>query len=354
MLSRTAVILAALVSILALGIKKAGLFWNAARSIPLGTFWQTPGFTLDRMPDLSGKVAVVTGANSGIGKATALQLALANATVVLACRDVDACRRTSTELSSEAMRAGAAGLTRALQLDLLDLKQVEAFAARALEELPALHILVNNAGIATKYPHTISVDDVEATFQANYLGHFWLTKRLLPLLEKSAPARIVHLSSGAHRGAPPEGLPLSRAAVNDAKAIGPYARYGMAKLASLVFAKEVDRRSRDKGILSNAVHPGVVATSMLRADNFDAMLGPWLGPIALGLARLRNRLFAYSPETAALTLLHCAADPSLRAGGELFVPVATPWKPWHAQADNATFARELWRFSDELVFQSLR
>lgn len=134
--------------------------------------------------------------------------------------------------------------------------------------------------------------------------------------------------------------------------MGPYARYGMAKLASLILAEEIDRRSHKEGVLSTAVHPGVVATELLRRDNFEAMLGPQLGPLAMALASFRNRIFAYSAETAALTVLHCATSTALH-GGELFVPIATRWEPKHLKSGDPAFAHNLWTFSEALVKDAL-
>mmetsp|Transcript_14943 Transcript_14943/g.48064 ORF Transcript_14943/g.48064 Transcript_14943/m.48064 type:complete len:227 (+) Transcript_14943:748-1428(+) len=195
--------------------------------------------------------------------------------------------------------------------------------------------------------------------QANYLGHFALTTRLLPLLTRTAPersglGRVVHLTSGAHRGAPPEGVPLSLASINDAR-LGGYARYGMAKLANLAFATELARRQGGE-LLSSAVHPGVVASDMLRRGNFEAMLGRRLGGLAWQLAQARNALFAYSTEQAALTILFPAVAPELAGwadapgrNGRLFVPVATPWEPRHPMATDEAFGAALWGFSECVV-----
>ncbi|CAE7467910.1 Wwox [Symbiodinium natans] len=326
-------------------ILRADLLWNRGRSIPLLNFWRPPGFALADMPDLQGKVAFVTGASSGLGFETAKQLALANASVLVGCRDEGRCRR-----AFEGFRA-----VEVLHLDLADLRQVEQVAAR-LAQLPALHILVNNAGVATQFPHSLTRDGIETTFQVNFLSHFLLTTRLLPLLERSSPSRLVHLTSGAHRGAPADGVPLSLEGINDKDAMGPYARYGMAKLANLLFSQEIDRRFGQLGLYSNAVHPGVVATEMLRRDNFEAMLGPLLGAWAFRAAQLRNRLFAYGAGEAALNLLFCAASPIVELQalrGKLIVPIATAYPPRHAQAFNDEFARRLWEFSDELISTAL-
>ena len=126
----------------------------------------------------------------------------------------------------------------------------------------------------------------------------------------------------------------------------------MAKLANLAFAREL--ASRHPRIRSNAVHPGVVATALLRLENFEAMLGPSLGRAAWQIAQWRNALFAYSPRAAALSALYRAVSEELERSGELYVPVATRWEPRHPKATDAAFGAALWKFSDELVQQALR
>mmetsp|Transcript_129716 Transcript_129716/g.361291 ORF Transcript_129716/g.361291 Transcript_129716/m.361291 type:complete len:390 (-) Transcript_129716:96-1265(-) len=338
-------------------LHRTDVFWCQARSIPLGVFWRGQGFSVKDIPNLHGRTALVTGANTGLGFEVALQLALANATVLLACRDMAKCGAASQQVSSAVQAHGSHGAARPVYLDLANLEQVAAAADVLLRNLPRLDILVNNAGVATQFPHSLTVDGVETTFQINYLGHFLLTRSLLPLLQSPGhptPARVVHLTSGAHRGAPNEGILLSREGINSRTAMGPYARYGMAKLANLVFAEELSRRA--PAVLSNAVHPGVVATHLLREDNFRAMLGGGLGALAFRLARWRNTLFAYSPATAAATVLHCAASPELErvpVRGALFVPVAKRWPPRHHKAGDAAFGAALWRFSEQLVAEAL-
>ena len=336
------------------GLLRGSAFWCGARGIPLGTVLQSPGFAMAEMPNLWGNVALVTGANTGLGLEVARQLARANATVVLACRDVVKCEEAAKSVRLDAL----AGVS-VLQLDLSDLQNVADGVVRLRRQLRALHILVLNAGVAAQFPLALTVDGIERTFQANYLGHYVLATRLMPLLKATAkrarrPVRVVHLSSGAHRGAPPEGVPLSLEAINGP--MGAYARYGMAKLASLAFSTELARRERGK-VLSNAVHPGVVATELLRADNFASMLGPVAGRIAWLVAQARNFICAYSPETAALSVLYAAAAPEVfdrSITGELIVPIATRWPAHHPAATNASFGAALWEFSERVAREALR
>mmetsp|Transcript_15265 Transcript_15265/g.47692 ORF Transcript_15265/g.47692 Transcript_15265/m.47692 type:complete len:365 (+) Transcript_15265:134-1228(+) len=341
---------------LAWAVHRADLLWCEARSIPLGVLWRPQGFFLGDMPDLHGRTALVTGANTGLGLETARQLALANATVLLGCRDTAKCAAAARLIGSAVEGRGSRGVVRTVRLDLADLRQVAAAADTLLRDLTALDILVNNAGIATRFPRALTVDGLEVTFQVNYLAHFLLTQRLLPLLQaanRTAAPRVVHLSSGAHRGAPAEGVPLCREAVNGA-AMGAYARYGMAKLASLVFAQELARRA--PGVLSNAVHPGVVATELLREGNFQRMLGAALGSAAFRLAQLRNALFAYTPVEAARTVLYCAVSPDVERAafrGAFFVPIARQWPARHPKASDPQFGAALWGFSERLIADAL-
>lgn len=368
----------AVVAILLGMLARGSAFWCGARGIPLGTVFRTPGFTLEQMPDLSGQRALVTGANTGLGFEVAKQLAIANASVILGCRDMRKCDAAAATLRDRFLSpARPAGAVQTLQVDLNDLRAV-AHAVRQLERRSrSLHMLVLNAGVATQFPLSLTVDGVERTWQANFLGHFLLTTRLLPMLERSgsarAPARVVHLTSGAHRGAPAAGVPLDIDVINGR--MGAYARYGMAKLASLAFSNQIARQqataagSRAPRVLSNAVHPGVVSTEMLRASNFVQMLGFGVGHAVWLVAKARNLVFAYSPRTAALSVLYAAAAPELvgpqshikpgqrRAAattGKLFVPIATRWPAHHPMADDPAFAKALWEFSENLVRRALK
>jgi NAD(P)-dependent dehydrogenase (short-subunit alcohol dehydrogenase family) len=366
------------------------MFWCDARSLPLATALRTAGFSLDQMPNLEGKVALVTGANTGIGLEVSMQLVLANATVVMACRDSGKCDKAVHAVTEAASAKACSGSARGMVLDLSDLVQVDAACDTLIGEImkgdaKALHILVNNAGIATQVPHTLTTDNIEITFQVNYLGHFHFTQRLLPMLRAARPresyrpggkrggtaprSSVVHLSSGAHRGAPTEGVPLSLEQLNDPGSMNAYARYGMSKLANLAFSRELALREKNL-IVSNAVHPGVVATEMLRRANFHGMLGGTLGDAVFYLAQLRNALFAYSSPTAALSVLHPAVAPYMENGpaasddlhfdpvaknvsGQFYVPIATRWEPHHSKAHDPAFGEALWDFASALVSTQL-
>ena len=318
---------------------------STARSSPIGNVFRTPGFTHDQLPNLESKVAIVTGATSGVGRATAMELAIAGATVVVACRDV----QKGQKVVSDIKRRRPDAEVDVMRLVLSDLSQVEDFVDQFKQKYDRLHILVNNAGQIASPSETLTADGIEATFQVNYLSHFLLTIRLLDHLKKSAPARIVHVSSSAHRSAPPEGvyLDLERHATNN---LSLPQRYGMSKLAQMVFSKELSRRLTAHAVYSNACHPGLVDSNFL--DGLTQALGPTLGPPCRFLMQLRNKVIAYSPETAALTPLSLAAGDGVErdgVSGRYFVPIAQPWPIQHPKAASVELGEALWAFSERLV-----
>ena len=203
----------------------------------------------DALPDLTGRTAVVTGANSGIGVHTARELAAHGASVVLACRNVEAGRTAA---------AGLAGSPRVEALDLASLASVRDFAARW--EGP-LDLLVNNAGVMTPPRFRSTEDDFELQYGTNHLGHFALTGLLLPaLLEAEAP-RVVTVSSIAHHRGDASVLEGNPEATYDAQRA-----YGNSKLANLLFAREMHKRAAAalSPLTSTAAHPGISATELVQ------------------------------------------------------------------------------------------
>lgn len=329
---------------------------DAARSFPLGNLWRRPHFSLELVPDLSGRVALVTGGTSGLGLATAEALAAAGCRVFIGCRDPARGRQVADEIS-----ARRAGSVEPLFIQLGDPRSISA----AVDELHArtdkLHILVNNGGVTAAPSSSLrtSASGVEECFQVNHLGHFELTLRLLQTLiasaEPGAPARVVHLSSSAHRYAPTHGAWLDLEYLNGGSESSMVQRYGMAKLAQLVFSNELHRRlvlrqgpSGELPVLSNAVHPGVVATPLVTGSAI-ANFGRWFGAILWLLASVRNALFAYDVSTGALTQIYAAVAAELRTGGGYFVPVAQPCRSAHPLAQDEGFGRQLWDFSAAIL-----
>jgi NAD(P)-dependent dehydrogenase (short-subunit alcohol dehydrogenase family) len=209
----------------------------------------------DTVPDLTGRLAVITGANSGLGLGLATRLAAVGAEIVLAVRN-----QAKGEAAAEQIRSSIPYAKLALKnLDLASLESVAALGEELVADGRPIDILINNAGIMTPPKRATTTDGLELQFGSNYLGHFALTAHLLPLLRAAGTARVTSLSSLVNR--------LGRIRFDDLQSEGGYnanRAYSQSKLAVLMFALELDRRSREGGwgIASNAAHPGFTRTNL--------------------------------------------------------------------------------------------
>jgi NAD(P)-dependent dehydrogenase (short-subunit alcohol dehydrogenase family) len=293
-------------------------------------------WTTDEIPDLSGRRAIVTGANSGIGYHTAYQLAVHGATVVLGCRDAGRGAAALKRLRAAAPDADV-GVG---SLDLADLASVRAFAA-AQRGAP-LHILVNNAGVMA-LPRQPTADGFESQFGVNHLGHFALTGLLLPNLLDAGHARVVTLTSMLAW--------TVRIDFDDLQGERRYRRwhaYAQAKAANLIFAKELDRRVPE--LVSVAAHPGYAATNLQRA-------APRLSGSKLREAfyALGNTIYAQSAAAGAWPSLYAATAPDV-AGGETYGPrglAQQRGRPTRVRtvgyASDTDVGRRLWEESEKLT-----
>jgi len=261
----------------------------------------TGRWTAGQISDQSGRTAVVTGANSGLGLVTARELARHGASVVMACRN-----QSKGEQALAQVRAAAPGATVRLEaLDLADLASVRAFAERLTGELESLHLLINNAGVMAP-PRRLTVDGFESQLGTNHLGHFALTGRLLGMLSGgpagSAP-RVVTLSSAAHRMGAMKFDDLQRQ-----HRYNSWVAYGQSKLANLLFCFELGRRASASGsdLVSVAAHPGYSATNLQFAGPTKFYERAFMG--------LGNKLYAQSAEMGALPTLYAATAPDLPSG----------------------------------------
>ena len=212
-------------------------------------------WTADLIPDQSGRIAVVTGGNSGIGYAAARALANAGAEVIIASRS-----QQRGEYAVASIRAkGIGGPVRFLSLDLASLRSVRQFVAAFQGRYDRLDLLINNAGVMA-CPLTRTPEGWELQFATNHLGHFLLTNGLKPALVAAGGARVVSLTSGGHRGSDVvfDDLHFER------REYEKWSGYGQAKTANILFAVELDRRWRGHGIRANAVHPGAISTDLNR------------------------------------------------------------------------------------------
>ena len=309
-------------------------------------------WTTASIPDLSGRLALVTGASSGLGLETCRALAAHGATVVMACRSRqrgEAARQsllTPTGGGSPGASAGASpwGALDLLDLDLADLASVRSAAAEVADRYGRLDLLINNAGVMAP-PRTLSRDGFELQFATNHLGHFVLTLLLLPLLRQSPAARVVHVTSGAQY--------FGRIAFDDLQGERRYDRwqaYSQSKLANVMTAVELQQRlqAEGSGVLSLAAHPGLARTNLQPTS--VAMNG---SPIEAFAYRLMGPLFQ-SAAMGALPQLYAATAPEAtpaghygpdQLGGMKGYPTPVRIAPAAQDADQR---QRLWQVSEEL------
>jgi len=281
--------------------------------------------------DLAGKVAIVTGGNSGIGKETAVALASMGARVVFTARDEARGSDARTEIRT---RSGSDEVE-VMPLDLARFASVRDFAKRWGDEHDQLDVLVNNAGLILNSRRQTD-DGYEMTFQVNHLGPFLLTQLLRDQLVAGDDARVVNVASDAHSSAR-RGLDFDD--LQSTRHYRGFRVYGKTKLANILFTRELARRWADTGVTANAVHPGFVASSFGRdgdTGRFGALLFPLLKP------------FALSAEQGARTQVYVASAPELAGITGGYWVKSAPATPSAAAQDDAAAAR-LWQVSEELV-----
>ncbi len=273
---------------------------------------------------MEGKIVVLTGANTGIGKQTTLELAKRGARVVMACRDVARGEAARAEISAMAEGGGELEVR---ELDLSSLDSVRAFAAKANADLPRIDVLINNAGV---FPQKASktVDGFEAQFGVNFLGPFLLTNLLLDKLRASAPSRIIHLTSMLHT----QGT-LDFESFRGDKPYKASAAYNQSKLANLVFSNELARRLEGTGVTSNAVHPGAISTDITREM-------PWIARKIVGLIFKNVAHGAKAP-------VMLATDPALSDASGRYWKEMTEKSPSDEAQDSAV-GKRLWDESARL------
>jgi len=283
------------------------------------------------LSDITGRTAVITGGNSGIGKATAGALARLGARVVITARDA----RRGAAAVADVRRESGNDAVECVPLDLASLASVRACASDLLDRLDEIHVLdLNAGGVLAK--RTMTEDAMEMQFQANHLGHFLLTQLLLERLRHSAPARIVVVSSWGHTQAR-DGLDFDDLQWMTRPYRGSFV-YSATKLMNLLFTFELARRLADTEVTVNALHPGFVASGFAK-DGDTA----WLR-----LAIMAARPFARSPEKGAATAIWLAASDEVKGvTGRYFVD-CRPKAP-AAPARDLETARRLWDVSEELA-----
>lgn len=293
-------------------------------------------WALADMPDQTGRVAVVTGANSGLGLAITDALAGAGARVVMACRN-----EQKAEAAAASIRAkGPKGSVEVQRLDLADLGSVAAFADSFLAAGAQLDILANNAGLMA-VDESRTVDGFETQFGVNHLGHFALTARLLPPLTSTPSSRVVTMASVGHR---PGRLHLDDPNF-ERRSYNRWGAYFQSKLANVLFSTELQRRLAASGAptISVAAHPGYTHTDLGVGD----------GGLANTVNAAAARFLAMSPATGALPFLRAATEPGVAGGtfwGPQLLTYGRPVKETPSKrARNGDDARALWELSEQLT-----
>jgi len=278
--------------------------------------------------NLEDRVFLVTGANSGIGKATALGLARLGGTVVMACRSA-----TRGEAARQDVVRDSGNSSVYLEIvDLASEESTRSFAEEFQRKYPRLDVLINNAGVYTAH-REVTPDGLERTFEVNYLSGFLLTHLLLDLLKKSAPSRIVNVSSSAHSGGT-----IHFDDLQGEQRYGGFGAYGQSKLAQVLFTRELARRLDGTRVTVNACHPGVIRTN--------------LGMGGTSAVVRFVRLFFKGPEKGAQTPIYLAVSPEVeRVTGQYFANKHVR-EPSRA-AQDPDVARRLFDVSAELAHLSV-
>ncbi|KAG0335921.1 Retinol dehydrogenase 14, partial [Podila humilis] len=317
-------------------------------------------FSYDQIPDLTGKVALVTGANQGIGYATTLGLVAHGARVVMACRSQERAQEAIEQLHKDVLEqypksvvAGELCVDHGrrlpldfLSLDLNNLKSVHQAVQEFLSRGLPLHILINNSGVGG-VSWGLSEDGIENHFAINHLGHFVLTTGLLDRMKESQPARIVVVSALLYDDLPGGVFDLSK--INDESVGDPLKRYARSKMANILFANALQRRLLNDRIYVNSLHPGVVDTGM--AHNFHNHMSDILSQVM----RRVSKFMLVTKDQGALTQLYLATSPeveNMNIRGRFFIPVAKELA-LNTKAQDVMIQEELWKFSEDVAKEKI-
>ncbi|EDW76307.2 uncharacterized protein Dwil_GK14729 [Drosophila willistoni] len=272
----------------------------------------------------TGKVIIVTGANTGIGKETVRELARRGATVYMACRDMEKCEKARAEIVEETKNQ----MIFSRYLDLSSLDSIRKFVEEFKAEEDKLDILINNAGVM-RGPRKLTKEGFEMQIGVNHMGHFLLTNLLLDVIKASAPSRIVNVSSAVHYVGK-----INTKDLNSEKSYSEGGAYSQSKLANILFTRELAKRLEGTGVTVNALHPGAVKTELGRNWTAGKLFSPLLSP------------FLKTPEGGAQTTLYAALDPDLEKLSGLYFSDCRP-KEMAAAAKDDNMARWLWAESEK-------
>ena len=284
--------------------------------------------------DLTGQVVIITGGNTGIGKETARALAKMNATIILACRDPKRTLPVVDELKDDTKNLNI----EFIQLDLADLSSIKAFAEEFKNKYQQLNILINNAGV-TLPERKLTKDGFEMQFGTNHLGHFYLTNLLLDVIEKSAPSRIINVSSMLHAN-------CKQVNWDDIMFERNYqfmTVYAQSKLANNLFTKKLQQRLEGKNVKVVSLHPGAVKTELVRS-----ITEKWYMALAIAIVKP----FWKNAQEGAQTSLQCALEDHDKLAGGMYYSDCKVKKE-SKMALNQESADRLWALSEELISKAL-
>ncbi|XP_056155103.1 retinol dehydrogenase 12, like [Lampris incognitus] len=292
---------------------------NALRKL-----FSTPWSSTVRLDD---KTVVITGANTGIGKETALDLAKRGAKIIIACRDMEKAQTAVKEVTESSGNQNVI----CMKLDLSDTKSIKEFAETINKGETKLNILINNAGVMV-CPYGKTADGFEMQIGVNHMGHFLLTYLLLDLIKGSAPSRIINVSSMAHAWGT-----INIDDINSEKAYDKRAAYSQSKLANILFTRSLAKRLQGTGVTAYSLHPGVVQTDLWRHLN---------GPQQFVMKMVSP--FTKNAAQGAQTTIYCAVEPELEKESGGYYSDCAPASCSTAAMDD-DMAKKLWELSCQML-----
>uniref|UniRef100_A0A182WIU9 Retinol dehydrogenase 12 n=1 Tax=Anopheles minimus TaxID=112268 RepID=A0A182WIU9_9DIPT len=277
---------------------------------------------------LDAKVVIITGANAGIGKEAAIECAKRGARVYMGCRDPARMEKARQEILDKSGSQNVFGL----ELDLASFESIRSFVKTFLSMERRLHVLINNAGVMA-CPKAYTKEGFEMHFGTNHLGHFLLTNMLLDVLKRSAPSRIVTVSSLGHKWGS-----INKDDINAEKDYREWDAYTQSKLCNILFSRHLAKRLRGTGVNTYALHPGAINTELMRH----------LNPCLRTMAKPIFWVFFKTPKSGAQTTLYCAMEPTIASQTGLYYSDCKLKEPEpHAKDD--TMAEWLWNLSERLT-----
>lgn len=328
--------------------------------------YTSPGFKTSDIPRLDNKVAIVTGANTGIGLETAKELARKGAQVYALARSEGKGRAAVEEINAAISKDVGSQKAEFMKLDLASLKSIKSFEEAWSASGKKIDILVLNAGIMKSpgeqfvgqkfsYGYETTAEGFESHIGVNHIGHFYLTKLMKPFLKRGS--RVVSVSSAAEEAAPVGGIRFDMwktAKMPDEYEDGQM--YGQSKLANVLFARELARRWKDDGIEAYSCHPGIIATELGRymfKEMEERAKKEGIGAAIINTllpAIFDNAMFTRAD--GALTQLHLAVAPGIQNGG-YYVPIAQLATPKHPEGQNMALQKQLWDKTEEAIQAAL-